>query len=257
MDGRPDGLAPQVTTEDAGGPATPAADSAVADSGVSEVEWPLDTPWRRAAAHLHLFFVDHGFFRVAYLNLHTVSPGLFRSAQPNPRQIRRLARRGLKTVVNLRGGREVAAFALEREACAQSGVAFEELRLRSRATPTLETIEAAKALLERIEYPALVHCKSGADRAGLMSALALLLRERADVDTARRALGLRYGHVRQGPTGVLDAFLDAYAEADAATPGGLDFMEWARTRYEPHVVAREFKASSWGSWLVDRLLRRE
>ncbi len=35
----------------------------------------------------------------------------------------------------------------------------------------------ARALFDRIEYPALFHCKSGADRVGLMAALYLFFKE--------------------------------------------------------------------------------
>ena len=58
---------------------------------------------------------------------------------------------------------------LEAEACAAQGMHFENFVLRSRAIPSVQDIQAAKELFERIEYPVLFHCKSGADRAGMMS----------------------------------------------------------------------------------------
>lgn len=227
----------------------------------SRFDGPLDTRWKRIDAWLNMLFVDHGFFRLAHLNLHRVGARAWRSAQPAPHQIARFKRLGVKTVVSLRGGRHFGSYPLEREACARHGLAFEEITLRSREAPRKETLEEVIALLERIEYPALFHCKAGADRAGLMSALYLLLQEEAPLEVAQAQLGLKFGHVRQGPTGVLDAFLEAYAAADArkrARKGrGMPFKRWIDRRYRRGRVNREFQASRWGRMITDRLLRRE
>lgn len=219
--------------------------------------WKLSTFGGRVRAYLDMIFVDHGFFRYVYLNFHQVAPGVFRSAQPAPHHVRRFRRAGVKTVVNLRGGRDIAAYALEREACIREGIAFEELRLRSREAPDVDTIEQVAALLERVEYPILVHCKSGADRAGLMSALTVILREGGSAREARRQLSPWYGHVRQGPTGVLDAFIDSYAEAEKAAGGKRDFLDWARSDYDRAAVTQTFRASGWARWLIDKVLKRE
>ena len=74
---------------------------------------------------------------------------------------------------------------------------------------------AAKDLFESIEYPALMHCKSGADRAGLMSVLYKLLREKVPFEQAVEQLSLKYLHVKHGKTGMLDAFFQAYADYNA------------------------------------------
>lgn len=223
----------------------------------SRFSYPLTGRWLRLRAWLNMIFVDHGFFRIVYLNFHRVGDRAFRSAQPAPHHIRRYLRRGVRTVVNLRGGRDFGSYPLTREACERHDIAYEELVLRSRAAPTLEALEKVEALLERIEYPALFHCKAGADRAGLMSALYLMLREGRSAEEAKVMLSLSYGHVRQGPTGVLDAFFDAYIAARDRAAEPLDMMTWARTDYDPEQVKRDFHAQRWGEWIVDRLLRRE
>lgn len=220
----------------------------------------LATPRDRLKAYLHMLFVDHGFFRVIYLNLHRLSRDAYRSAQPAPHHVRRFARAGLRTVVNLRGAGEIPATLLEKDACARAGVAYREVTLKSRDAPKREAIEAVAALLDEIEYPVVFHCKAGADRAGLMSALYVLLREGGGVAAARRQLSLRYGHVKAGPTGILDAFLDYFEEDQRAAEAAgetLDFMTWVRERYDRYALQRRFKATRWGAWLVDRLLARE
>lgn len=207
-------------------------------------------------ARANAFFVDHAFFRLLHLNLHPLGEKAFRSAQPWPHQFRRLARGGLKTVVNLRGQSEFGSYALELEACEKAGLDYRELKLQSRHPPPLETIEYAARLFDEIAYPALFHCKSGADRTGLLGALYLLLHEKRPLAEARRQLHWRYGHFRQSKTGVLDRIFDEYEAALAAKPG-LSFLDWARTGYDPERIKVEFRETNLYGILVDKVLRRE
>jgi uncharacterized protein (TIGR01244 family) len=216
---------------------------------------PIDSPWRRLAAWANLLLVDHGVIRLIYLNAHRVTPQLLRAAQPAPHDIRRFAREGVKTIVTLRGGREQGGWPLEVEACAAAGIALKELTLRSREPPDRDTLLALPAFFASLQYPALAHCKSGADRAGLFSALYLLVHEGRPVAEAKKQLSLRYGHVRMAKTGMLDAFLDAYAREGEAK--GVPFMEWVRDAYDPARVAASFHEGFWASLLIDRLMRRE
>lgn len=216
---------------------------------------PLVTRRDRLRAWANMVLVDHAFFRMAYLNLHRVGENAWRAAQPTPYQIRALAGKGVRTVVSLRGGQSFGSLPLEIEACKAAGIRFETFVLRSRAIPTAEEIRALTALFERIEYPVLFHCKSGADRAGMMAALYLALHEGRPVSEARRQLGLRYGHVSQGRTGVLDAFFDAY-EADQPD-GAMPLAEWVETRYDRDAVTAGFRPWKIGSFITDRILRRE
>lgn len=216
---------------------------------------PIETRWERIRLWLNMIFVDHGLFRMIYLNKHAVGRNAWRAAQPTPYQIRRFARDGGKTVVNLRGGREFGSHPLEVEACAKAGLALRHFTLRSRDLPTVDELKAVSALFNEIEYPVLFHCKSGADRAGLMSALYLLLHEGRPPEEAQAQLHYRFGHFRQGKTGVLDAFLAHYAADWRETGAGL--LEWAENRYDPQAIKAGFKRGFWSDLVVDRVLRRE
>ncbi|MFC0284379.1 tyrosine-protein phosphatase [Camelimonas abortus] len=216
---------------------------------------PLQGRGDRLRAWANMLLADHGVFRVAYLNLFQVTPQFWRSAQPTPNQIDRLARRGLRTVINLRGGREHGAWPLEREACERNGVKLVEFVVRSREAPSRETIHEAREFFRQLEYPALAHCKSGADRAGMMSALYLILHENRPVREAMRQLSWRYGHFRFARTGVLDAFFEAYLREGEAN--GLDFLTWVDTVYDPEAVKRNFRPGFLSDLLVDRIIRRE
>lgn len=216
---------------------------------------PLDTATKRLRAWMNMIFVDHGFFRLIHLNLHRVGEKGWRAAQPAPCHFRRFARRGIKTIVNLRGGREFGSWPLEVEACEKHGMALREFTLRSRGLPDVETLRALKTLFAEIEYPALWHCKSGADRAGFMSALYLALHEGRPVEEARKQLSLKYLHVKHSKTGVLDHFFDLYEYDSAKEP--MDLWTWIETRYDPKAAVKSFHEDYWASVFVDKILARE
>jgi protein tyrosine/serine phosphatase len=212
------------------------------------------------AVWANALFVDHQILRYTFRNLHRLGGKAWRSSQPSPAQLADMKRRGVRTVVNLRGPSQFGSYILERDTCDRLGLAYRELKLRSREPPPLETLEEAVRLFDEIEYPALFHCKSGADRVGMASVLYLHLHEGRPIEEAQTQLGLRYLHVRQAQTGVLDYTFDLYRAArDAAAAEGraLDFMTWARTDYDPIRIARDFRASNLFSIVVDRILRRE
>lgn len=216
----------------------------------------LSTPYRRLRAYLDMLFVDHGIFRVVWTARHEIAPGVYRSNQPLPFQLAALARRGVKTVINLRGARLCGSYAFEIDACAAHGMTLVDFPVNSRDVPKRETIAQAKALFERIEYPMLFHCKSGADRAGLFSVLYLVLHENQDVENAmRRHLSLRFGHFRQAKTGLLDFFFETYLAYAKVHP--IDFYTWSQTVYDPAAVKAGFMTQWWANLIVDKLLGRE
>ena len=215
----------------------------------------LDGPLDRALAWTNMLVADHGIFRLVYPNRGRVSADLWRSAQPSPGQVAWFARAGGKTIVNLRGGREHGSWPLERDACRRHHIALADFVLRSREAPDRETMLGMAAFLETLAYPVLVHCKSGADRAGLFAALFRILRQGATVAQAREELSPRYGHFRHAKTGILDAFLDAFEREGEAK--GLSFADWVRDVYDPEALTKSFKATLWSSLVADRLFRRE
>jgi protein tyrosine phosphatase (PTP) superfamily phosphohydrolase (DUF442 family) len=201
-----------------------------------------------------LIFKDHGFLRIWWHNQHLVAPGLWRSNQPGPSRIRAAAAAGIRTVINLRGPRSDGGWQLEAEACRAAGITLLDFTARSRAAPDKAMLHAARHLFAEVQLPALMHCKSGADRAGLMSALYLLIVENRPVREAATQLAWKYGHVRQAKTGLLDAFLAAYAPYEDQ---GMAFFDWVDNVYDPDEVTRQFRAKGWAVRLTDSILRRE
>jgi protein tyrosine phosphatase (PTP) superfamily phosphohydrolase (DUF442 family) len=222
---------------------------------ISRWDRPIRSRWHRLQAWWDMLVVDHGFVRAIYPNEHKVTDDLWRSAQPNPRDIAHFARRGVRSIVNLRGGREHGAWPLQKEATQQHGIALREITLRSRDAPDRDMLLSLPAFFESLQYPALAHCKSGADRAGLFAALYLLIHEKRSVAEAKRQLSWRYGHARMAPTGVLDLFLETYEREGEAK--GIGFIDWVRDHYDPQAVKAAFKSRPAMSFLIDKVLRRE
>jgi len=223
---------------------------------IARFERPIAGPVSRVKAWANMLLVDHGVFRLAYLNRHRVGQGkLWRSAQPTPHQLAWFKRQGVRTVISLRGGREHGSWPLQREACARQGLTLVEFVLRSREAPSRETILAAKDFFAGVEYPAMMHCKSGADRAGMGAVLYLILHEGRPVAEAMGQLSARYGHFRFAKTGILDAFFERYLREGEAR--GLDFLTWVETVYDPEALKRDFRPGFWSDLVVDRLIKRE
>ena len=211
-------------------------------------------PRRGMRDWLELMLTDHGFLRLAWHNLHQVRPGVWRSNQPSPGRVHAAADMGVKTIVNLRGPRSDGGWRLEKEACDARGLALVDFSVRSRAVPDRDTVLAAREMFRSVEYPVLMHCKSGADRAGIMAALYLLLMEGASAGEAAQQLSPRFLHVSQAKTGLLDAFLGAFAEAERE---GVPFLDWVEDGLDPGAIEGRFQSKGWANRLVDTVLSRE
>lgn len=210
----------------------------------------------RKRAERELTLGDHGFLRESFQNLHQISDEMWRSNQPNPRQIAdHVRQRGIRTIINLRGDSTKGYYLLEKEACEANGVELIDFRVYSRDTPTVERVLEAKQLFDKITYPALMHCKSGADRAGLMSVLYMIFRAGEPVHVAIKQLSKKYLHLREGKTGLLDAFFEAYLEAEKAT--GIGFEDWLQREYDREQLKADFLKSGQGNLRLDWFLRRE
>ncbi len=207
------------------------------------------------------FWNDHGIFReLFYANFHEIAPGIFRSAQPSPEQLRRWhARHGFRTVLNIRApAPHESHFRLEQEICDQLGIRHVLLPgFGSRDLPDRSSLLTALDLLPSLERPVLLHCKSGADRAGIISALCLHALFRIPVREAAGQLRLwPFGHIRQANTGILDWFFRSFEQAEARAPG-LTLRQWVESGYDREALLRSFHPWYSLDWITDRLLRRE
>jgi protein tyrosine/serine phosphatase len=198
---------------------------------------------------------DHGVFRTVWDNFAPVIPGrIYRSNHPTPSRLARLTEQyGLRTLVNLRGERQCGSDALSRHAARRLGLVHVDMAFESRGAPHRERILRFYDIFRSMDVPALLHCKSGADRVGLAAGLVLLF-EGASSAEALRQLSLRFGHFRRSPTGILDAFFLHYA---AVAEGRRPFLDWVREEYIEAELRAGFKAGGVSSFINDRVFARE
>lgn len=218
---------------------------------------PIEPGTRKPSARelWDFYLKDHGFIRAVYTNLHPIDGQMFRSSQPLPWQLRAWQKRhGIKSVINLRGDR-APGLGIEARACERLGLQLYTTRLYSRHPPSVDELRELKALFASVEYPALLHCKSGADRAGMASALYRMLHLGHAVEDASRELHWRFGHLRQSNSGILDLFLAQYASDNRSQP--MDIIQWAETHYDPDELKRRFRTDGAQVLLADRILKRE
>jgi len=215
----------------------------------------LISPHGRALAWADSLFVDHAVLRLVWSNFGVVVPGrLYRSNHPTPSRLGRMVRRhGIQTLVNLRGPCGNGSDALSRAKAARLGIGFVDAPLSSGRAPQRAQVLTVVEALRRSPEPILVHCKSGADRAGFAAALFLLL-EGASTARALRQLSLRHGHWQRSRAGVLDAFLLRYArDAEGRKP----FLDWLLEDYDAATLGAEFRSNHFADFLTHRVLRRE
>ncbi|HYP63938.1 MAG TPA: sulfur transferase domain-containing protein [Acidocella sp.] len=215
----------------------------------------LTTKQGRRNAWLDALFVDHAFLRIFWTNFAVVKPGvLYRSNHPTPGNLAAFTRKvGLKSLINLRGQAKNGSDALSRDAARRLGLDFYDMAFESRGAPHKDRILRLAGILAGMKAPALIHCKSGADRAGLVAGLFVLI-EGGTVEEALRQLSLRFGHIKQSKTGILDAFFRLYQRTGE---GKKPFLDWVREDYDENELHAAFKAGKVAEFINAKLLGRE
>ena len=132
------------------------------------------------------------FYQRVHGNFHTVVPGvLYRSAELCTRLAEHYtAKHDLKSVLRLRGPNQQAA-----ARAAELGLEFFSFNLSASCLQTPEHLAEGLELLRKMPKPALLFCKGGADRSGLMAALWLYEVEGVPPKQAAKQLSLLKGHL--------------------------------------------------------------
>ena len=199
---------------------------------------------------------DHGIFRYSWSSWGKISPEMYRSNQPFPFQIRRnIKKYKIKTIINLRGERHCSSYYLEKKQCMKSDIKLINFPLSSRDLPTYEKTLNLKKLYNNIEYPALIHCKSGADRVGMAAALYLISRRRKNLLIAKKQLSLKHLHLKYAKTGILDFFFDSAIKQGVIESN--DFFNWMKIKYKKEALKKEFKYNKLSDLISDFILKRE
>lgn len=131
-------------------------------------------------------------------NFHSVVANeLYRSAQPTATDIAHYQKTyGVKTIINLRGENSGTPwYDAEIAEAKQLGITHVDFRMSARRELTQARAADLIAILERAQKPVLIHCKAGADRSGLASALYVAAVAKLGEAAAEGQISIRYGHV--------------------------------------------------------------
>ncbi len=163
------------------------------------------TGWKRRGKWACLFVLvaglavgGHVLNIVAHHNFHTVSAGLlYRSAQMDAASLERTVREhGIKTIINLRGCPAGESwYRDETNTARELGVQHYDFGLSASREVRDDEMDQILATIRTAPKPVLIHCKSGADRTGLVSALYLYGVEGHPARSADRQLNPFYGHL--------------------------------------------------------------
>jgi hypothetical protein len=148
-------------------------------------------------------------------NIHAVIPNrVYRSAQLSGEGFEAQIRsHKIRTLINLRGCCDPAPWYLDECRAAHAmQIAHEDVCMSAGRLPSVFEMRRLLEILDRTEYPILIHCKRGSDRTGLIAASILLLQTGSSLEEARRQLGVRYGHLSLGRPAYLDEYFDLYRE---------------------------------------------
>ncbi len=183
------------------------------------------------------------YFFIANANFKNVIPGkVYRSAQPSDTQTRKFIKKyEIKTVINLRA-KKIKDFEKEKLATEQSGAQFIGLNLSGNRIISPSELLKLIEVLETSQTPVLIHCKSGVDRGGFVSAIAAMVIGREDYDNAkkqayvppgprkrkdfskRRGYVYNYAHISD----TLKLYEDYCEQNNLGTNGWEQFAKWAR-----------------------------
>jgi Tyrosine phosphatase family len=169
-------------------------------------------------------------------NLGIVDPQrVIRSAQPTA-QLPRLVRDfHLRSILNLRGGKpEDWWYEAEVRTVEENRMSFYDLQLSATRRPTRLELLRLIDILRQCPYPLLIHCKSGADRTGLASALYRMVQRGETPEQALGAFSIEFGHVPLCGTQHLHEPLDEYAawlRTNRLSHTPERFRAWVRNDY--------------------------
>ena len=193
-------------------------------------------------------FVLAGVLYVAWdqanYNFGELQPGrIYRSGQmPAPALARTIHDYKIKTVLNLRGSNKDRWYSSERKATLDAGATQIDIAMSSCIWMSRAQLRTVIETLDTAEFPMLIHCQWGAERTGLVSAFAELLRPGSTLDDARGQFSVRYLFVRFNDGKIMAEHLDQYERWLAAkgwTHRPEHFRMWVEDGYRPGLPNRE------------------
>lgn len=144
------------------------------------------------------FMYRSSVFRITE-NFDTVVEGkLYRSAQLNEDELEGFIKKyHIKTVISLRGKPgETFWYQGKQEDLSKYGVDFHYLGLSDDFYPDQDQIRKIFEIFKQQNEPILIHCRVGADRTGMISALYKKLMMKSSLEESLKQLSFKYWHVQ-------------------------------------------------------------
>ena len=200
----------------------------------------ISTKSGRFWAHLHFHLMDHAFIRVFWNNFYKVCDGVYRANQPSPSHLKSYKKMGVRSVLSLRGRANQSYALFEEDYCEKLDLKLVYTPISSGSAPAAEDLINIIRVMRDLPKPLVLHCKSGADRAGLVSALFLLAENKQPIHQAKKQLSFKYLHLDFTKTGILDYIFDVFSER--LTIENIDFLDWLKREYNAEILNSSFKS---------------
>jgi protein tyrosine/serine phosphatase len=157
-------------------------------------------------------------------NVHAVEEGrLYRSAQLQGHQLEQvIAKYRIRSILNVRGASPGQSWYDDEIVVAKNlHVAHFDYGLSASDPLSAGQVDEVLELIQKAPRPILIHCQSGADRAGLVSALFLAVVAKKPINEAIGQLSLLYGHFPYftSRTRAMDESFWVYINADPDLQG--------------------------------------
>lgn len=182
-----------------------AGSSCVQRPSMKIISFPRRFPGYRKLAFcllglLALIGIGSGYYSYLQLtnNFHTVIAGeVYRSSQPSPQAIAKFEKNyGIKTILNLRGEADKSSwYDGEVKQAKALNIGHIDFAMSAAKELTPEKAERLIAIMRDAPKPLLIHCKAGADRTGLASALYLAAIAKQDERASESQMSIIYGHI--------------------------------------------------------------
>ena len=120
---------------------------------------------------------------------------IYRSAQLSPHMLQQvITAKNIKTIINLIGVRKGESwYQLEKETALKNNVKLYNVALPDHDWPKYRALNALVDFLIHAETPLLLHCRRGADRTGMASAIALAIEQQLPIFEIKKQFSWRYG----------------------------------------------------------------
>ena len=142
-------------------------------------------------------------------NFHPITSGeAYRSAQLDQDELEYYIKEyHIKSILNLRGQHPDASWYLdELTVSSEQNVKHYDVGLSDSQEPTREDAQRLIEIFKSAPRPILIHCKAGADRAGLVAAMWKVIVDQEPKSEAVKQLSILYGHLPVGKTTAMDRF---------------------------------------------------